>query len=66
MQAAGGLLSERLNARDPILNGRVITADGPTAELLADGELLSRHRLELPFGFTLVGGHRTSGTFDPV
>jgi cobalt/nickel transport system ATP-binding protein len=30
--------------------GRVV-ADGPTAELLADAELLAKHRLELPFGF---------------
>jgi cobalt/nickel transport system ATP-binding protein len=32
--------------------GRVV-ADGPTRELLADADLLARHRLELPLGFTL-------------
>jgi cobalt/nickel transport system ATP-binding protein len=26
-------------------------ADGPTRDLLADGDLLAAHRLELPFGF---------------
>ncbi|MEO1061369.1 MAG: ABC transporter ATP-binding protein [Actinomycetota bacterium] len=31
-------------------DGRVV-ADGPTAELLADTELLAANRLELPFGF---------------
>ena len=30
--------------------GRVV-ADGPVVDLLADAELLARHRLELPFGF---------------
>ncbi len=34
-------------------NGRVV-ADAPTRDLLADGELLARHRLELPFGFSLA------------
>jgi cobalt/nickel transport system ATP-binding protein len=33
------------------MNGGAITADGPTAELLADAELLAANRLELPFGF---------------
>ncbi|WP_129842112.1 ABC transporter ATP-binding protein [Streptomyces sp. RFCAC02] len=37
--------------RSVILSGGVIAADGPTPELLSDDGLLSRHRLELPFGF---------------
>lgn len=34
-----------------ILSEGVIAADGPTGELLADADLMSGHRLELPFGF---------------
>jgi cobalt/nickel transport system ATP-binding protein len=33
------------------MNGGAITADGPTADLLADTDLLAANRLELPFGF---------------
>jgi cobalt/nickel transport system ATP-binding protein len=33
-------------------DGRVVT-DGPTRDLLTDGELLAENRLELPFGFRL-------------
>jgi hypothetical protein len=29
----------------------MVVADGPTASLLADPDLLAAHRLELPFGF---------------
>jgi len=36
--------------------GRIVT-DGTTAEVLADSELLAKHRLEMPFGF----GSRASG-----
>jgi cobalt/nickel transport system ATP-binding protein len=43
----------QLCPRSVILDGGVVVADGPTRELLADAELLARHRLELPFGFTL-------------
>jgi cobalt/nickel transport system ATP-binding protein len=39
--------------RSLIVDGGRIAADAPTAELLADRELLARHRLELPFGFEL-------------
>ena len=41
----------QLCPRSLIMNGGVITADGPTPELLADGDLLTANRLELPFGF---------------
>ncbi|MFD0383677.1 energy-coupling factor ABC transporter ATP-binding protein [Streptomyces stramineus] len=37
--------------RAVVLGDGVITADGPTGELLADEELMRAHRLELPFGF---------------
>jgi hypothetical protein len=36
-----------------ILDEGVVVADGPTRDLLADPALLARHRLELPFGFSL-------------
>jgi cobalt/nickel transport system ATP-binding protein len=39
--------------RSLILSGGVIAADGPTRELLADADLLARHRLELPYGFAI-------------
>jgi cobalt/nickel transport system ATP-binding protein len=41
----------QLCPRALVMNGGTITADGPTAELLADTELLAANRLELPFGF---------------
>jgi cobalt/nickel transport system ATP-binding protein len=37
--------------RTVILDDGAIVADGPTAEILADAELMAAHRLELPFGF---------------
>ncbi|TKK90911.1 ABC transporter ATP-binding protein [Herbidospora galbida] len=39
--------------RSVILSGGVIAADGPTHEILADGDLLAEHRLELPYGFAV-------------
>ncbi|NUT12127.1 MAG: ABC transporter ATP-binding protein [Nonomuraea sp.] len=39
--------------RSLILSGGVIAADGPTRKLLADTDLLTRHRLELPYGFAI-------------
>ena len=47
----------QLCPRSVILSDGRIVADGPTAELLQDADLLSRHRLELPYGFSpVVGG----------
>ena len=37
--------------RAVILDGGRVVADGPTPALMADRELMSRHRLELPYGF---------------
>ena len=37
--------------RSLILNNGVIVADGPTAEVLCDTDLMKANRLELPFGF---------------
>jgi cobalt/nickel transport system ATP-binding protein len=42
----------QLCPRTVILAGGVVEADGPTGDLLADEDLLARHRLELPFGFS--------------
>ncbi|MGE3284743.1 MAG: energy-coupling factor ABC transporter ATP-binding protein [Pseudonocardia sp.] len=44
----------QLCPRSVILDEGVVVADGPTRTLLADPDLLARHRLELPFGFTLA------------
>ena len=41
----------QLCPRSVVLDGGVVVADGPTRELLADTDLLARHRLELPYGF---------------
>jgi len=43
----------QLCPRAVILDEGRVVADGATADLLADAELLARHRLELPFGFAL-------------
>lgn len=41
----------QLCPRSVILSEGHIVADGPTAELLQDRDLLAQHRLELPYGF---------------
>lgn len=41
----------QLCPRSVILSEGQIVADGPTAELLQDRDLLAQHRLELPYGF---------------
>ncbi len=44
-------LALELCPRAVIISGGTVVADGATTDLLADTELLHRHRLELPFGF---------------
>ena len=44
----------QLCPRSVVLDSGRIVADAPTRDLLADSELLARHRLELPFGFSLA------------
>ncbi|MEJ8280684.1 energy-coupling factor ABC transporter ATP-binding protein [Pseudonocardia spirodelae] len=44
----------QLCPRSVVLDGGTVVADGATRELLADDDLLSRHRLELPYGFVLA------------
>lgn len=44
-------LALELCPRSLIMDRGRIVADGATAEIVADSELLSRHRLEMPFGF---------------
>lgn len=43
----------QLCSRSVVLADGRIAADGPTATLLADAELMQRHRLELPYAFDL-------------
>ena len=37
--------------RSIVMDDGLVVADGPTAEVLADRDLMAAHRLELPFGF---------------
>jgi cobalt/nickel transport system ATP-binding protein len=41
----------QLCERSVILSAGRVVADGPTGDVLADGDLLHQHRLELPLGF---------------
>lgn len=45
----------QLCRRAVIVDGGVVVADGPIGEVLADGDLLAAHRLELPWGFAVPG-----------
>ncbi|MFB7507258.1 energy-coupling factor ABC transporter ATP-binding protein, partial [Streptomyces broussonetiae] len=47
--------------RSLILSDGVIAADGATADLLTDEELMRAHRLELPFGFDPRAGAGARG-----
>ncbi|MDQ4032980.1 MAG: cobalt ABC transporter ATP-binding protein, partial [Actinomycetota bacterium] len=55
----------QLCPRSVVLDEGRVVADGPTLELLADGDLLARHRLELPFGFSLTAGHKSTCDSQP-
>lgn len=44
-------LAAQLCERSVIMSGGMIAADGATADLLMDAEVLGANRLELPFGF---------------
>jgi cobalt/nickel transport system ATP-binding protein len=58
--------------RSVVLSDGSIVADGPTVAILADDDLLRRHRLELPYGFdplsvparkTRYGGGQPANSF---
>jgi cobalt/nickel transport system ATP-binding protein len=55
----------QLCSRSVILDAGRIAADAPTAEMLADGERLRAHRLELPFGFTPPARHPRNSDIVP-
>jgi cobalt/nickel transport system ATP-binding protein len=44
----------QLCPRSVVLDAGVLVADGETASLISDAELMARHRLELPYGFAPV------------
>ena len=47
-------LALELCPRSVVLNGGRIAADGPTAGLLSNRDLMAAHRLELPFGMVVA------------
>ncbi|MFU8839360.1 MAG: energy-coupling factor ABC transporter ATP-binding protein [Nitriliruptoraceae bacterium] len=47
--------------RTVLMDGGRVVADGPTAQLLADADLLAAHRLELPYGLSIPGADRPPG-----
>ncbi|MET0915927.1 MAG: energy-coupling factor ABC transporter ATP-binding protein [Jiangellaceae bacterium] len=58
--------------RSVVLSDGSVVADGPTVDILADDDLLRRHRLELPYGFdplsvpdrkTRYGGGQPANSF---
>jgi ABC-type cobalamin/Fe3+-siderophores transport system ATPase subunit len=51
----------QLCPRSVILDNGVVTADGATPSLLSDAELLARHRLELPYGFSVTSDRTGAG-----
>ncbi len=46
-----------LCSRSVVMDGGVVVSDMPTRELLSRPDLLTAHRLELPYGFTLDAPH---------
>jgi cobalt/nickel transport system ATP-binding protein len=48
-----------------IVDGGRVVADGPTAEILADTDLLRAHRLELPFGLDPSAVRRYAAAYEP-
>ncbi|GGM45603.1 cobalt ABC transporter ATP-binding protein [Longimycelium tulufanense] len=51
----------QLCPRAVLVDGGIVVADGPTRDILADSALLARHRLELPWGFSLSAAEPTHG-----
>jgi cobalt/nickel transport system ATP-binding protein len=49
-------LALELCPRSVIMDGGRVVADVPTLDLVGDDELLARHHLEIPYGFTLSPG----------